>query len=1203
MSGEARDENMTVGGSNEVAQATTSSESRSANQKRNSFGHQQGRWSGGRVSGQSSLSSQNSLTGSNGARHSTSSGRVAGGGRNMRHMRPLRRQRSFVDSEKQTNKFNRRQNSEKKYDSNSNKQEEQTNKNDSDEQPEVGDENLLPTSSANYEIIRNKTLLFFLDHLYMSSSEGKKARSLHDLSCLFGTREFTKEMRQIVGASRNGLKKFLQSFPSLFQIEDDLVYCTHFREDSGQSSRDYNKEAVDYFRQKLLQFGTSMVPIKNLFGYRSQASQEVRHISGKSANDFKRFLKANEDVFELMADGEHVMLKAVVKELEKQKQRDSHDNGNESNSKLSTSEAESGQPESKNSSAATPSKVQTSNSLSIDKDDVVAMDPYLNKRFSLLIEDFLKKMQADQAEETEFRVKLQYLHEKIKQDCQNELFLKMVKTIEDLRVFLRMHPKLFRRIKCKKPDCDEEEEFVSLVSEEERREMELKSNLSSIHGASLPYQPHLGPRQNSALDSLVRRNVQPSKQSEITNGSRNDKVVPTPELAMREKATQQADGNKAQSQPVELSKNTNQKAHREMETTSHHTSQRQAQLRANAPPFVPSQNRGAITKESERWNQQVNHAEPRPVQRSLSNLTPRRGHATNQHIPNHLNQHYLNQNHPSPVSRGPPLMTNQPIDLRNAIKNYIARPSSGQHNNNFHWNSPSHPRNLANQRNSSCNNPVDRRLGVDYVAHGSSHNQHYSQHTNSCEDQQEVVETHQQLQPHFRKPLEPEDLRARTVDIVREASNIITKIMNTTDAVAFDCKGYNLGFDGQITLIQFGFLQTKSSDLFSKSIDTLTPSKTANNNNEESSPNERKAGSRQKPEVCVFDLITNPELAYCLKPLLESDKVVKIVHDVRNKSNALYVQFKIILNNVFDTQVANLVIQQQDTGKPAYKSRYISMNKLCEVYGDQELLKYRYLIKSKTRHSNNSSSNTSSSNRLKDVNYWRTRPLTTPMIIESTMDVYCLIGGIYQNLKSKLKPEYEPLFDQLNVEGVLARIKPDEIRSAKKGRKIDLEVIDLKRKLYRDAKGPIVLSNREIRLLRHIDLTDEVREKIQQCKKVAKKLERLDMKAQQQLEAGQSLDCQSSDQITDGHHINKDPNDPQSLASSSSVGEMSLSTTTTTSNSMSSSTASEQQLAEDEERILSSFMDSSSMFDELKDKMIESSNLLDSIEDSLRTPL
>lgn len=72
---------------------------------------------------------------------------------------------------------------------------------------------------ADFDIIRNQTLMFFLDHLM-----GKgQSRTLHDLSCQFGAKGFTKEMRQIAGGSQAGLRKFLLQFPSLFTIDGENV--------------------------------------------------------------------------------------------------------------------------------------------------------------------------------------------------------------------------------------------------------------------------------------------------------------------------------------------------------------------------------------------------------------------------------------------------------------------------------------------------------------------------------------------------------------------------------------------------------------------------------------------------------------------------------------------------------------------------------------------------------------------------------------------------------------------------------------------------------------------------------------------------------------------------------------------------------------------------------------------------------------------
>lgn len=74
-------------------------------------------------------------------------------------------------------------------------------------------------NSEKYEELRNMTLLFFLEKLI----DKGQSRSLHDLSCQFGKKGFTKEMKQIAGNSQGGLKKFLTSYPYIFTVEDEHV--------------------------------------------------------------------------------------------------------------------------------------------------------------------------------------------------------------------------------------------------------------------------------------------------------------------------------------------------------------------------------------------------------------------------------------------------------------------------------------------------------------------------------------------------------------------------------------------------------------------------------------------------------------------------------------------------------------------------------------------------------------------------------------------------------------------------------------------------------------------------------------------------------------------------------------------------------------------------------------------------------------------
>lgn len=70
-------------------------------------------------------------------------------------------------------------------------------------------------------------------------------------------------------------------------------------------------------------------------------------------------------------------------------------------------------------------------------------------------------------------------------------------------------------------------------------------------------------------------------------------------------------------------------------------------------------------------------------------------------------------------------------------------------------------------------------------------------------------------------------------------------------------------------------------------------------------------------------------------------------------------------------------------------------------------------------------------------------------------------------------------------------IRPNDVKLKKKQRKINTEVFDLKQKLQSTNKN-IVLSNREIRLLRYLDLTEDEKDKLKGSIKVAKKLEKLE---------------------------------------------------------------------------------------------------------------
>lgn len=109
------------------------------------------------------------------------------------------------------------------------------------------------------------------------------------------------------------MKKFLLQYPALFLVDGNYVnvncYQQQTSDDTGAAAgkKDYIQEAKDYFSHKLIQYGAETeVPIKSLLGHRSQASPQVRHISGQHIKEFTDFLIKYPDTFRVV--DEHVVL-------------------------------------------------------------------------------------------------------------------------------------------------------------------------------------------------------------------------------------------------------------------------------------------------------------------------------------------------------------------------------------------------------------------------------------------------------------------------------------------------------------------------------------------------------------------------------------------------------------------------------------------------------------------------------------------------------------------------------------------------------------------------------------------------------------------------------------------------------------------------------------------------------------------------------
>eukprot|EP00698_Gefionella_okellyi_P017579 TRINITY_DN5164_c0_g1_i1.p1 TRINITY_DN5164_c0_g1~~TRINITY_DN5164_c0_g1_i1.p1 ORF type:complete len:321 (-),score=75.51 TRINITY_DN5164_c0_g1_i1:644-1555(-) len=180
------------------------------------------------------------------------------------------------------------------------------------------------------------------------------------------------------------------------------------------------------------------------------------------------------------------------------------------------------------------------------------------------------------------------------------------------------------------------------------------------------------------------------------------------------------------------------------------------------------------------------------------------------------------------------------------------------------------------------------------------------------------------------------------------------------DVIGLDCEGRRLSRDGQLSLLQ----------IFSP----------AHNN------------------VYLIDVLA-PEIglellrAY-LGELLSSERVLKVMHDCRQDSDALFHLAKLKLNNVFDLQMGyNAVLKQQYEAHPKYTEARpfkpsalpIGFAKLLKTYCQQD-----FAEKEGVRQ-----------DMIQNEQYWLQRPLIADQIAYASKDVQFL-PKIYTQMKEQL---------------------------------------------------------------------------------------------------------------------------------------------------------------------------------------------------------
>ena len=151
--------------------------------------------------------------------------------------------------------------------------------------------------------------------------------------------------------------------------------------------------------------------------------------------------------------------------------------------------------------------------------------------------------------------------------------------------------------------------------------------------------------------------------------------------------------------------------------------------------------------------------------------------------------------------------------------------------------------------------------------------------------------------------------------------------------VAFDCEGVNLSRAGSVEIVALNFGKLAETD-----------------------------------EVFLIDVGTkngiNSSLREKLKELLESKTVVKVIHDVRMDSDALFHLHGITVNNIHDTGCYHAVV----TGRED-----ISLNNMLSYNGISEIAPRDRIYK-------------------KYPNFWAIRPLTEEMKARASGDVDKLLA-------------------------------------------------------------------------------------------------------------------------------------------------------------------------------------------------------------------
>lgn len=189
------------------------------------------------------------------------------------------------------------------------------------------------------------------------------------------------------------------------------------------------------------------------------------------------------------------------------------------------------------------------------------------------------------------------------------------------------------------------------------------------------------------------------------------------------------------------------------------------------------------------------------------------------------------------------------------------------------------------------------------------------------------------------------------IHIVTDASQLPSEFLNPSAdnqlVIGLDCEGIDICQEGALCLIQLAFTDA----------------------------------------IYLVDTIEGGEaLVLACKTALESSYIIKVIHDCKRDSEALYSQYNIKLHNVVDTQIAYSLIEEQE-GNQRNLNDYISF---VSLLADPRYCGVTYIEKEEVRVL-----------LRKDPNFWTYRPMSEKMIRTAADDVRFLLY-IYQKMMDKL---------------------------------------------------------------------------------------------------------------------------------------------------------------------------------------------------------